>query len=166
MQFSWANGACVLCRTTVSPVQAVRAMRSSERARGFAWLPVALSTGAGVVALLTLEGSAYAYSAVTNRTGNRPSAASAAGQVAPAAGSNSSAAGATATAGGGQNGQGAQGAVRIELYGATWCPACRAAKRWLDEHHIAYVDYDVDRDQSAGTRLRTISPRGSKAQLR
>lgn len=53
------------------------------------------------------------------------------------------------------------GTARVELYGATWCPACRAAKQWLDQHHIAYTEYDVDRDRDANARMRRLSPRGS-----
>lgn len=51
--------------------------------------------------------------------------------------------------------------VPIEVYSASWCPACRAAKAWLDQNGYRYTDYDIDRDAAARGRLRSLNPRGS-----
>lgn len=35
---------------------------------------------------------------------------------------------------------------RITIYGTTWCPDCKRAKKFLGEHRIAYDFVDVDQD--------------------
>jgi len=37
----------------------------------------------------------------------------------------------------------------VQVYTAAWCRDCRAAKRFLDEHRIAYTEIDVDADPAA-----------------
>ena len=49
--------------------------------------------------------------------------------------------------------------ISIEMYTATWCQACQAAHRWLDQEHIAYHEIDVDRQASAISQLGTLNPR-------
>lgn len=44
----------------------------------------------------------------------------------------------------------------VEIYTATWCGACKKAKRWLSEHNIKYKDYDVEKDASAALRMRKL----------
>jgi thioredoxin reductase (NADPH) len=35
------------------------------------------------------------------------------------------------------------------LYGATWCPDCKRAKKFFGEHRIPYVNVDIDEDTEA-----------------
>jgi glutaredoxin len=49
--------------------------------------------------------------------------------------------------------------ISIEMYTASWCQACQAAHRWLDQEHIAYHEIDVDRQASAISQLGTLNPR-------
>jgi mycoredoxin len=34
--------------------------------------------------------------------------------------------------------------MSILLYTAAWCRDCREAKRFLDKHHIAYTEIDIE----------------------
>lgn len=35
------------------------------------------------------------------------------------------------------------------MYCRSWCPDCRRARNWLDEHNVSYVEVDVDDDSEA-----------------
>ena len=35
------------------------------------------------------------------------------------------------------------------MYSAQWCRDCRAAKRYLDEHGIAFTEIDIEADRAA-----------------
>jgi glutaredoxin len=56
--------------------------------------------------------------------------------------------------------QRARGQVQVTLYSTSWCGYCKQARRWLNEHGVAYVDLDVERDSSAHDRMKAINPRG------
>lgn len=49
--------------------------------------------------------------------------------------------------------------ISIEMYTATWCAACQAAHRWMDQEHIAYHEIDVDRHSDAIAQLSVLNPR-------
>lgn len=49
--------------------------------------------------------------------------------------------------------------VAITVYLTSWCPACKAARRWLHENHIAYREVDVDHSAAADLELRAINPK-------
>ena len=34
--------------------------------------------------------------------------------------------------------------MEIELFGASWCPGCKQAKKWLDDRKVDYVYQDID----------------------
>lgn len=34
--------------------------------------------------------------------------------------------------------------MEITLYTAFWCPDCRTAKRFLDQHNLAYTEIDIE----------------------
>jgi mycoredoxin len=34
--------------------------------------------------------------------------------------------------------------MELTVYSAAWCPDCRAAKRFLAQHNIAYKDIDIE----------------------
>lgn len=36
---------------------------------------------------------------------------------------------------------------KIIMYSASWCGVCKAAKKYFNENHIAYTDYDVETSQ-------------------
>lgn len=37
----------------------------------------------------------------------------------------------------------------LTMYCRSWCGDCSRARRWLDEHNIAYVEVDVEDDEAA-----------------
>ena len=41
----------------------------------------------------------------------------------------------------------------ILLYGATWCPDCTRAARFLDDHDVAYDKVDISEDPQAARLL-------------
>jgi mycoredoxin len=49
----------------------------------------------------------------------------------------------------------------VEIYTASWCSACKKAKRWLGEHGVAYKDYDIEKDANAALRMRKLGGGGS-----
>ena len=51
--------------------------------------------------------------------------------------------------------------VSIRVYVTSWCPACRAARRWISENRVPARLIDVERVAGAARRLRAINPRGS-----
>jgi len=42
-----------------------------------------------------------------------------------------------------------QPAVRIVVYGASWCPDARRARRFFDENQMEYTWIDIDEDSDA-----------------
>jgi len=42
----------------------------------------------------------------------------------------------------------------VILYCTPWCPACRKARAYLNEHKIEFVEVDVTRDRNAAQHLR------------
>ena len=41
----------------------------------------------------------------------------------------------------------------ITVYSAPWCGYCRIAKRFLDEHGVAYTAINIDEDEAAARRV-------------
>jgi mycoredoxin len=41
----------------------------------------------------------------------------------------------------------------VTMYSTSWCGFCRIAKRFLDEHHIAYSEIDIEADEEAAERV-------------
>lgn len=39
--------------------------------------------------------------------------------------------------------------MKVIMYSAQWCRDCRAAKRYLDEHGIAFTEIDIEADRAA-----------------
>lgn len=54
----------------------------------------------------------------------------------------------------------------VILYATSWCPACRAARSWLRDHNIPFLEKDIEKDPTAAAELMTkatksgISPSG------
>ncbi len=42
---------------------------------------------------------------------------------------------------------------RVELYGTSWCPACRHARDYFRSAGIPFDDHDVERDRDARARM-------------
>lgn len=45
------------------------------------------------------------------------------------------------------------GQARVVLYSTSWCPACRAARGWLTEHGVPFIERDIERDPAASAEL-------------
>jgi glutaredoxin len=45
-------------------------------------------------------------------------------------------------------------AKRIVVYGASWCPDARRARRFFDEHGVDYAWTDIDEDSEASDFVR------------
>ena len=43
--------------------------------------------------------------------------------------------------------------MNITIYSTTTCPYCMMLKRWLDDKHIAYTDYMVDKNPIAAQAM-------------
>jgi glutaredoxin len=51
--------------------------------------------------------------------------------------------------------------IAVVMYSTAWCPACKAARAYMNGKGIAYVDNDVDESASARETLQRLNPRGS-----
>jgi glutaredoxin len=56
---------------------------------------------------------------------------------------------------------GARSRVKITMYSTTWCPACKAARKYMDAQGIAYTDHDVERNPAAQRTKNFLNPKGS-----
>ena len=43
--------------------------------------------------------------------------------------------------------------MEIIVYSAPWCPHCREAKRFLDQHQLAYTDINIDATPEAADEV-------------
>ena len=43
--------------------------------------------------------------------------------------------------------------MQVLMYSAPWCRDCRAAKRYLDEHGIAFKEIDIEADPTASDEV-------------
>ncbi|MDH5490597.1 MAG: glutaredoxin family protein [Myxococcales bacterium] len=54
----------------------------------------------------------------------------------------------------------------VIIYGASWCPACRAAARFFDRQGVEFVEKDIERDPAARAEMQRkaqaagVTPRG------
>ena len=46
---------------------------------------------------------------------------------------------------------------KIIMYATTWCGDCRMAKRWFDQHGIAYDYINIEEDAEATARVVQIN---------
>jgi glutaredoxin len=49
--------------------------------------------------------------------------------------------------------------AHVTVYTTKWCPACRATRKWLEQHQIAYDDRDVESDPAASAAFRKLGGR-------
>jgi glutaredoxin-like protein len=45
----------------------------------------------------------------------------------------------------------------IIMYSTGWCPDCKRAKRVLDEHHVPYLEIDIDQDAQAMAHVKRLN---------
>ena len=50
-------------------------------------------------------------------------------------------------------------AAQVVLYGASWCGACHEAAAWLRQHHVAFVEHDIEADARAAADLQALLAR-------
>lgn len=51
-------------------------------------------------------------------------------------------------------------AKRVEIYTTTDCPYCRQARKYLDEHGIAYTDYNVEQSSESRRKFDEAGGKG------
>jgi mycoredoxin len=47
--------------------------------------------------------------------------------------------------------------AQITVYSTAWCSDCRRAKRWLDEHGVAYTNVDIEQNEAAAEYVRQVN---------
>jgi len=48
----------------------------------------------------------------------------------------------------------------VELYTTRWCGYCGKAREYFRARGISFTEYDIERDESAALRKRSLDPRG------
>lgn len=48
---------------------------------------------------------------------------------------------------------------KVELYVTSWCKYCKLARKYLLANHIAFNEYDIEKDSQAAKRRRELDPR-------
>ncbi|WP_431113182.1 glutaredoxin family protein [Variovorax paradoxus] len=48
----------------------------------------------------------------------------------------------------------------VFMFSADWCPNCREAKSWMDQHGFKYEQCDIDRDHGCQARLASLGGDG------
>jgi glutaredoxin len=43
--------------------------------------------------------------------------------------------------------------MKVQVYTASWCRDCRAAKQFLDSHGVEYTEINVDADRAASEEV-------------
>jgi glutaredoxin len=43
--------------------------------------------------------------------------------------------------------------MKVQMYAVSWCGDCRAARKFLDSHHVEYTEIDIDKDREASAEL-------------
>ncbi|MDQ6659810.1 MAG: glutaredoxin-like protein, partial [Chloroflexota bacterium] len=46
---------------------------------------------------------------------------------------------------------------KIKMYATTWCGDCRMAKRWFDNHDIAYDYINIENDDKAAEYVKQVN---------
>ena len=47
--------------------------------------------------------------------------------------------------------------AQIILYGTSWCPDCRRARRLLDQAGVSYLDIDIEQDPRAAQLVEKLN---------
>ena len=51
--------------------------------------------------------------------------------------------------------------MELTVYSAPWCPDCREAKRWLEQHNIAYTEVNIE--EVPGAAAEVVKRTGKRA---
>lgn len=51
-------------------------------------------------------------------------------------------------------------AVKVEMYGTSWCGYCKKARAFFNGMKIPLIEYDVEKDEQAYKRFRKMNPQG------
>jgi glutaredoxin len=51
--------------------------------------------------------------------------------------------------------------VKITLYGTSWCPHCKRARRFMNEKGLAFTDLDIESSPTDKVLLESINPKAS-----
>lgn len=51
--------------------------------------------------------------------------------------------------------------LTVSMYATSWCPSCKAARAYMTERGIAFVEHDIDESESARLIMKRLNPRGS-----
>lgn len=43
------------------------------------------------------------------------------------------------------------------MYATNWCGDCRMARRWLDQHHVAYEYINIEQDEEAAAYVMRVN---------
>lgn len=46
---------------------------------------------------------------------------------------------------------------KITMYATTWCGDCRMAKRWFDQHGVAYNYINIEQNDEAAAYVRQVN---------
>jgi mycoredoxin len=46
---------------------------------------------------------------------------------------------------------------KITMYATTWCGDCRMAKRWFDQHGVAYNYINIEQNDEAATYVKQVN---------
>ena len=46
---------------------------------------------------------------------------------------------------------------KIIVYATSWCPDCRRAKKFLDDHEVAYEYVDIDKNREASAYVKQLN---------
>lgn len=49
---------------------------------------------------------------------------------------------------------------KVIMYSTSWCKYCKKARRYFQANHIAYIDYDVEKDLVAKRRYKELGATG------
>ena len=49
---------------------------------------------------------------------------------------------------------------RVVMYATAWCPACKAARNYMNSQGIAFTEYDVEKDGNRRKEYQSLGGRG------
>jgi len=49
---------------------------------------------------------------------------------------------------------------RVVMYSAEWCGVCKTARRYFEDNNIAFMEYDIDKDEQAKADFKKLNGRG------
>lgn len=53
-----------------------------------------------------------------------------------------------------------KGSGKVVMYSTSWCGYCKKARRYFKEKSVAYVEYDIEKDNAAHKRFKALGGTG------